>query len=129
MRPPPMASITGPTHTWIWCVNGLSQFGAYPSDYKKEELQAPLIPAYRWSARVVRVSQMEKGDSVSYGRKYIATKPTWIATVPIGHADGYPRTAVNGAVVFIKGRVYPVIGAVSASHTRNRRFAEAAASS
>ena len=54
---------------------------------------------------------------MSYGRKYIAEKPTWIATFPVGHADGYPRRAVNGCEVLIGERLYPVIGAVSASHT------------
>jgi alanine racemase len=53
---------------------------------------------------------------VSYGRNYIASKPTWIATLPVGHADGYPRAAVKGARILIGGNVFPVIGAVSASH-------------
>jgi len=54
---------------------------------------------------------------VSYGREYVATKPTWIATIPLGHGDGYARTAVKGAKVLVGDRLYPVIGAVSASHS------------
>ena len=65
----------------------------------------------------MRVEQLRPGDSVSYGRNYIASVPTWTATVPTGHTDGYPRSAIDGAQVLIDGRVYPVIGAVSASHT------------
>jgi alanine racemase len=53
---------------------------------------------------------------VSYGRSYVAERPTWIATLPAGHADGYPRGAVDGARIAIGERTYPVIGAVSASH-------------
>ncbi len=54
---------------------------------------------------------------MSYGRRYVATRPVYVATLPVGHADGYPRRAVNGAKVLIRGLLYAVIGAVSASHT------------
>ena len=59
---------------------------------------------------------MRPGDTVSYGRHFRAESPTWIATIPVGHADGYPRRAVEGGQVLIGGRAYPIVGAVSASH-------------
>jgi alanine racemase len=96
---------------------GIALFGAYPSDAATERTIAELRPAVRLRARVVRVEQLRPGDSVSYGRRYVASEPTWIATLPVGHADGYPRAAVSGSVVLINSRLYPVIGAVSASHT------------
>ena len=96
---------------------GVALFGAYPSDSGSERAIAELQPALRLRGRVVRVEQLRKGDSVSYGRRYVAERPTWIATLPVGHSDGYPREAVNGARVLINGMLYPVIGAVSASHT------------
>ena len=65
----------------------------------------------------MRVERLEPGDGVSYGRNYVADRPTWAATIPVGHADGYPRSAVNGCQVEIGGRLYRVVGAVSASHT------------
>ena len=40
-----------------------------------------------------------------------------VATIPVGHTDGIPRQAVNGAYVVVDGSAYPIIGAVSASHT------------
>ncbi len=95
---------------------GIALYGAYPSDAGTESDIAELRPAFRLRARVVRVQRLRPGDSVSYGRNYVAETPTWIATLPVGHADGYPRAAVNGARVLIGGRLYPVIGAVSASH-------------
>ena len=95
---------------------GIALYGAYPSDAGTESEIAELRPAFRLRARVVRVQRLRPGDSVSYGRNYVAETPTWIATLPVGHADGYPRAAVNGARVLIGGRLYPVIGAVSASH-------------
>ncbi len=96
---------------------GISLYGAYPTYPEIESSIAELKVAYRLNARVVRVEQLRKGDSVSYGRNYIAEKPVWVATLPIGHADGYLRKAVNGAKVLVNGNLYPVIGAVSASHT------------
>jgi alanine racemase len=96
---------------------GIALFGAYPSDFESERSIATLTPAMRLKARVVRVEQIRAGDSVSYGRNYVAEKSTWIATIPVGHTDGIPRAAVNGAHVIVNGSAYPVIGAVSASHT------------
>jgi alanine racemase len=95
---------------------GLSLYGAYPAG-AREHGSARLVPAFRLKARVVRVERLEAGDSVSYGREYVADEPTWVATLPVGHADGYPRRAVRGCEVLLGGRLYPVIGAVSASHT------------
>ncbi|NNM35048.1 MAG: alanine racemase [Gemmatimonadetes bacterium] len=96
---------------------GIALFGAYPSDADRERRIAQLRPAVALRARVVRVERLRAGDSVSYGRSYVADEPTWVATLPVGHTDGYPRSAVGGARVRINERLYPVIGAVSASHT------------
>ena len=96
---------------------GISLFGAYPSDDGSERTIAPLVVALRLKARVVRVERLRAGDTVSYGRHFKAEEPTWVATIPMGHADGYPRRAVHGGAVVIGGRTFPAIGAVSASHT------------
>lgn len=95
---------------------GLALFGAYPSGAQELRV-ASLRPAFRLHARVVRVERLEAGAGVSYGRNYVAERPTWIATLPVGHADGYPRNAVRGCEVLIGDGRYRVIGAVSASHT------------
>jgi alanine racemase len=95
---------------------GISLFGAYPTDAGAERDIAPLGCAVRLRARVARVERLRVGDGVSYGRRYVADRPVWTATLPVGHSDGYPRAAVNGAKILIGERLYPVIGAVSASH-------------
>ncbi len=64
----------------------------------------PLRSAVRLKARVVRVERLRAGGSVSYGRNYVAREPTWVATLPVGHSDGYPRRAVEGARVLVGGR-------------------------
>jgi alanine racemase len=96
---------------------GMSIYGGYPDKFDEERKLAELRPAFRLRARVVRTDRLRPGDSVSYGRSYVATRPTWIATIPLGHGDGYARSAVKGAKVLIGERLYPVIGAVSASHS------------
>ena len=96
---------------------GMSLYGGYPDKFDEERTMAELRPAFRLRARVVRTDRLRPGDSVSYGRQYIATKRTWIATIPLGHGDGYSRNAIKGAKVLVGDRLYPVIGAVSASHS------------
>lgn len=95
---------------------GLALYGAYPAGTAELGLAA-LRPAFSLKARVVDVQQLRAGDSASYDRAYTASKPTWIAIIPAGHADGYPRGAVKGCQVLIRDRLYPVIAAVSASHS------------
>lgn len=96
---------------------GIALFGSYPTHPDEERRMAPLQSALRLNARIVRVSHLQAGDGVGYGRPWMADRPTWVATLPIGHADGYPREAPQGAQILVKGEVYPVIGGVSASHT------------
>ena len=96
---------------------GIALYGAYPSDAESEHAKAELHPAVSLRARIVRVERLRTGDTVSYGGNYTAERPTWIATVPVGHTDGYPRQAVRGAKILVNGALYPAIGAVSASHT------------
>jgi alanine racemase len=96
---------------------GISLFGAYSSNEGREAEIAEITPAGSLKARVVRVEQLRPGDSVSYGREWVAEAPTWVATIPVGHSDGYPREAVEGAKILINGKLYPPVGTVSASHT------------
>ncbi len=96
---------------------GMALYGGYPNDPRSQRTKATLHCTVRLKARVVRVAQLRAGDSVSYGRNYVARTPTWVATLPVGHTDGYPRRAVEGGRVLIGSQTYPVIGAVSASHT------------
>lgn len=96
---------------------GIALFGSYPSDPTRERERATLRSAVRLKARVVRLSLLAPGEGVGYGRPWIAHGPTWVATLPVGHADGYPREAPGGARVLIRGSLFPVIGGVSASHS------------
>jgi len=94
---------------------GLALYGGYVSDRAMQ--RGELRPAYRLVAPVIRVDHLAAGDGVSYHRRFTADRPLWTATLALGHVDGYPSGAVKGGQAFAKGRLYPVIGTVSASHT------------
>jgi alanine racemase len=94
---------------------GLGVYGGYVSDDAMR--QGELRAAYRLRAPVLRVERLEPGEGVSYHRRWTAKEPTWVATLPVGHVDGYPSHAVDGCEVLINGALYRVIGTVSASHT------------
>jgi alanine racemase len=71
---------------------------------------------FRLKARVVRVEKVRAGEGVSFGHRYIAKKPTWIASIPIGHTDGYPSGGANNAIIQIGNKTYPIIfGGVNAN--------------
>ena len=93
---------------------GLAVYGGYVSDQAR--LRGELRAAYRLRAPVVRLVRLEAGEGVSYHRRWKASVATWVATLPVGHVDGYPSGAVKGCDVLIGDQVYPVIGTVSASH-------------
>jgi alanine racemase len=75
-----------------------------------------LRTVFRLCAKVVRLERLRTGDTASF-EGYVATKPTWIALLPVGHTDGYPFEAANHCSVLIKGRLYPVVAMVSSTHT------------
>ena len=96
---------------------GMGLLGLYPDPKFKAMNLLALKPALALRVRVAYVKQIAAGESAGYERAYVAKKDTWIATLPVGHADGWPRVAAKGGKVRINGRQYPVIASVSASHT------------
>jgi alanine racemase len=94
---------------------GLALYGGYVSAEAKTE--GGLTPTYRLKARVIRVDKLAAGEGVSYHRRWKTDRPAWIATLAVGHVDGYPSGAVNGCEILVRGRLFRVIGTVSASHT------------
>jgi alanine racemase len=98
--------------TWLDMVRvGISLYGYYPSQETSESIK--LTPVMSLISKVSTVHYINKGDSVSYGRKFIAKQKTKIATVPIGYADGFNWGLTNNASAIIKGKTYPQVGRVS----------------
>jgi len=96
---------------------GMGLLGIYPDAKFRAMQKMALRTALALRVRVAYVKQLAAGESAGYDRAYMAKAPTWIATLPVGHADGWPRAAAKGGRVRINGRLYPVIASVSASHT------------
>ena len=96
---------------------GMAIYGIYSENEFRRMGIMDLHPAISLKARVIYAKKLRKGDSAGYNRAYMAKDDVWVATIPVGHADGWPRDAAKGAKVRINGDLYPVIASVSASHT------------
>jgi alanine racemase len=90
---------------------GISLYGLYPSPYMKKQLPISLRPVLSLHSRLVHVKKIEKGEYVSYGRTFQAKEETWVGTVPIGYADGWPRK-LQGTEVLVEGKRMPIIGRI-----------------
>ena len=95
---------------------GMVIYGVYPDNRFRFSAVPYLKPALSLKTRVIYVKRLLKGQSAGYNRAYTAQKDVWVATLPVGHADGVPREATNGGRVRIGNKFYPIISSVSASH-------------
>lgn len=90
---------------------GIALYGIDP--YHENPRRHGLRPAMRVVSDIAALRPLETGESVGYGRRWHATEPTWVATVPMGYADGIPRAATERIEVLIGGRRHPAIGMIS----------------
>ncbi len=90
---------------------GIVLYGLYPSS-EVDPARLPLRPALNWFSRVTHVKQLEAGREISYGGTYTTTRPTVVATVPVGYADGYRRSLSNRFYVLIHGCRAPILGRI-----------------
>jgi alanine racemase len=91
---------------------GISIYGIAPSEALEEAIE--LRPALTLRSEIVHVHEVGPGEGVSYGRRWRATRPTQVATVPIGYADGVRRSlGLDGGVVLIRGIRCPIVGVVT----------------
>lgn len=91
--------------------SGIVTYGMYPSsEVSPDDLK--LTPALSWHSRVTHVKLLEAGREISYGGTYVTDKPTVVATVPVGYADGYRRSLSNRFYVLIRGKRAPILGRI-----------------
>ena len=90
---------------------GVILYGMYPSDEVEKE-PVPLKPAMEIKSHIAYIKTVEPGTQVSYGGTYTTQRPTRIATIPVGYADGYARGLSNRGSVLIHGRRAPILGRV-----------------
>lgn len=97
--------------SWLDMVRpGVMAYGSYPDPAVPRTL--PLQPALTWRSRVSFVKDVPAGESVGYGRTWVAPRATRVATVPVGYGDGYSRRLSNRGFVVIGGRRLPIVGRV-----------------
>ena len=90
---------------------GITIYGIYPSDEVERE-PVPLKPAMELISHVSYVKDLPAGAAISYGGTYVTERPSRIATIPTGYADGYPRLLSNKGSVLIHGKRAPIRGRV-----------------
>jgi alanine racemase len=90
---------------------GIAIYGCDPMNRDPDD--HGLEPALELTSYVAAVKLARAGDSAGYGRRFIAAGDTWIATLPIGYADGVRRALSDNCDVLIAGRRYPLVGTVS----------------
>ena len=98
-----------PTVHFDACRPGIILYGCYPSD-EVDKNQLAIKPVMSVKANIVHLKDVPAGFSVGYGRKYISEKPSKIATITLGYADGYPRPYSAQAKVLVNGCVAPIAG-------------------
>jgi alanine racemase len=90
---------------------GIALYGCDPMN--RDPDRPGLEPALELSSYVAALKAARPGESAGYGRRFVARHETWIATLPIGYADGIRRALTNDCDVLIGGRRFPLVGTVS----------------
>lgn len=103
------AIVRGLVRPGEWVRAGIVLYGAEPLDAGSARLE----PVLRWTTRIARLKEVPAGSSIGYGRSFITARPSRIATLPVGYADGYPRRLSNAADVLVRGRRVPIVGRIS----------------
>ncbi|MBQ3775235.1 MAG: alanine racemase [Ruminobacter sp.] len=90
---------------------GITQYGISPT-LGKTGRDLGLKPVMKLSSEVIAIRDLKPGDVVGYGASWVCEKPTRLAIVAVGYADGYPRAVPSGTPVEINGRLVKTAGHV-----------------
>lgn len=93
---------------------GLALYGYVPAAQgEAPDIRVEVRPALVWRARVVTVKEIAEGEPVGYNARWRAQRPSRLAVVAAGYADGVPHTLAGRGHVVAAGRLAPIVGAVS----------------
>lgn len=90
---------------------GLLLYGYYPDEGVVNKIN--LKPVMNLMSKVTYIKKVDTGESISYGRKFIASKPIFVGSIPIGYGDGYQRLLSDKSKVIINSELYKQVGAVT----------------
>ncbi len=105
------ATLRGPAGHFDMVRCGIALHGCDP--FNEDPDAVGLEPVLALSSYVAAVKLAAAGESTGYGRRFIASRDTWLATLPFGYGDGLHRAHTNNGDVLIAGRRYPIAGTVS----------------
>ena len=105
------ATLRGPRAHFDMVRTGIAMYGLAPAN--EDPFKDGLRPAMKLASYIAGVREAATGDSVGYGRTFVAEEPTRIGIVPIGYADGVRRALGNRAEVLVAGRRCPIVGRIS----------------
>ena len=91
--------------------SGIVTYGLYPSDEVDPSL-LELKPALAWYTRIAHLKDLPAGREISYGGTFVTQRPTRVATLSVGYADGYKRSLSGKFHVLIEGKPAPILGRV-----------------
>ena len=113
------AAVASRPQTWASMVRpGLVLYG-YHQSYEPPELTArtnanlPLQPALALRARLISLRDAPPGQAVGYNGRWVAQRPSRVAVISAGYADGLPRSLTNKGRVIVRGQFAPLVGTVS----------------
>ena len=96
---------------------GISIYGHYPSDEEDRLRRIELRPALTLKSKVNFVKNLKRGESLSYGRKFVADKAERVATVTLGYSDGVPMNIPDHASALVRGKKFPLFGDLTSNHS------------
>ncbi|MCK6401957.1 MAG: alanine racemase [Sphaerotilus natans subsp. sulfidivorans] len=96
-----------------WVRSGILSYGSAPDFPEHDIAHWGLVPAMTLRSRLIAVQQLQPGDSVGYGSRFVAERAMRIGIVACGYADGYPRLAASGTPVLVDGVRTGTVGRVS----------------
>jgi alanine racemase len=112
-------AISARPETWADMVRpGAILYGYYqsfdPPEKKKEVMgQMPLQPSLSLRARIIALRDLAPGQSVGYAARFISKRPSRIAVINAGYADGVVRALTNKGQALVNGRRVPLVGTIS----------------
>lgn len=96
-----------------WVRPGVMLYGGSPDYPEHDAGHWGLEPAMTLRSRLIAVQHLQAGDTIGYGSRFVASRPSRIGVVACGYADGYPRHAPDGTPVLVDGCRVPIAGRVS----------------
>ena len=96
-----------------WVRAGIALYGSAPDHPERTAQEWQLQPAMTLASRLIGVQQLNAGDTVGYGSRFVAPEPMSIGVVACGYADGYPRHAPSGTPVLVDGVRTRLVGRIS----------------